>query len=200
MKAYRKRIRLSEYDYSAEGAYFVTICTEGKRRILSEIPTVGADDSVRPYALSSRPVAADDPVRLIAASSNPVAADDSVRPTVPTVLLPPGKVVEDCILALPTHNLGVLLDKFVIMPNHIHLLLRFVEIEGGQSRPPLQKLMQSFKSVTTRKCWEIGISKLWQRSFYDHVIRNDADYLQIWQYIDENPLRWSKDIFFESSE
>ena len=161
---------------------------------------VVADDSVRPIAVSCNPVVADDSVRPIAVSYNPVVADDSVRPIVPTVLSPLGKVVEACILALPIHNSGVMLDKFVIMPNHIHLLLRFVATEVGQSRPTLQKLMQSFKSVTTRKCWEIGISKLWQRSFYDHVIRNDADYLQIWQYIDENPLRWSKDIFFESSE
>lgn len=181
---YRKRIRLSEYDYSSEGMYFVTACTEGKRRILSELPTVGADDSVRPYPLSGAVV----------------GADDSVRPTVQTILSPVGKIVEECILAIPQHNAGVLLDKYVIMPNHIHLLLCFAGPEGGQSRPPLQKIMQSLKSVTARKCWQFGIQKLWQRSFYDHVVRNETDYLRIWQYIDENPLRWSEDIFFEPSE
>ena len=216
LTVYRKGIRLPAYDYSSEGAYFVTVCTDGKRRILSELPTIGADDSVRPYALSGsaelanktdRPhalpgttVVADDPVRHHVLTDTNVGADDSVRPTVPTILTPIGKIVEECILSLSLHNNGIRLDKYVIMPNHIHLLLRFVPAEGGQSRPPLQKVMQSLKSVTTRKCWEFGISKLWQRSFYDHVIRSETDYLKIWQYIEENPLRWSEDVFFEPAD
>ena len=216
LTVYRKGIRLPEHDYSSEGAYFVTVCTDGKRRILSELPTVGADDSVRPYALSGSAngadnsicshalpgatEAADDSVRHHVLTGATVAADDSVRPTVPTILTPIGKIIEDCILSLPLHNHGIRLDKYVVMPNHIHLLLRFVPAEGGQSRPPLQKVMQSLKSVTTRKCWQFGISKLWQRSFYDHVIRNETDYLKIWQYIEQNPLRWSEDIFFEPEE
>ena len=215
LTVYRKGIRLPAYDYSSEGAYFVTVCTDGKRRILSELPTVGAD-SVRPYALSGsaelanktdRPhalpgttVVADDSVRHHVLTGATVAADDSVRPAVPTILTPIGKIIEDCILSLPLHNHGIRLDKYVVMPNHIHLLLRFVPSEGGQSRPPLQKVMQSLKSVTTRKCWQFGISKLWQRSFYDHVIRNETDYMKIWQYIEQNPLRWSEDIFFEPEE
>ena len=216
LTVYRKGVRLPEYDYSSEGAYFVTVCTDGKRRILSELPTVGADDSVRPYALSGpvemadksdRPhalpgatVVADDSVRHHVLTGATVAADDSVRPAVSTILTPIGKIIEDCILSLPLHNHGIRLDKYVVMPNHIHLLLRFVPAEGGQSRPPLQKVMQSLKSVTTRKCWQFGISKLWQRSFYDHVIRNETHYLKIWQYIEQNPLRWSEDIFFEPEE
>ena len=215
LTVYRKGIRLPEYDYSSEGAYFVTVCTDGKRRILSELPTVGAD-SVRPYALSGSAngadnsicshalpgatVAADDSVRHHVLTGATVAADDSVRPTVPTILTPIGKIIEDCILSLPLHNHGIRLDKYVVMPNHIHLLLRFVPAEDGQSRPPLQKVMQSLKSVTTRKCWQFGVSKLWQRSFYDHIIRNETDYLKIWQYIEQNPLRWSEDIFFEPEE
>ena len=248
LTVYRKGIRLPAYDYSSEGAYFVTVCTDGKRRILSELPTVGADDSVRPYALSGpadmadkadRPhalpgttvvaddsdrshalsgttvvaddsvrhhvltdtnVEADDPVRHHVLTDTNGGADDSLRPTVPTILTPIGKIVEDCILSLPLHNHGIRLDKYVVMPNHIHLLLRFVPAEGGQSRPPLQKVMQSLKSVTTRECWQFGVSKLWQRSFYDHVIRNETDYLRIWQYIEQNPLRWSEDIFFETAD
>ena len=197
---YRKGIRLPEYDYSSEGAYFVTVCTDGKHRILSDLPTVGADDSVRPYTLSGNTVVADDSVRHHVLPGTTVVADDSVRPAVPTILTPIGKIVEDCILSLPLHNHGIRLDKYVVMPNHIHLLLRFVPSEGGQSRPPLQKVMQSLKSVTTRRCWQFGVSKLWQRSFYDHVIRNETDYLKIWQYIEQNPLRWSEDIFFEPEE
>ena len=197
---YRKGIRLPEYDYSSEGAYFVTVCTDGKRRILSDLLTVGADDSVRPYTLSGNTVVADGSVRHHTLPGSTVVADDSVRSAAPTILTPIGKIVEDCILSLPLHNHGIRLDKYVVMPNHIHLLLRFVPAEGGQSRPPLQKVMQSLKSVTTRRCWQFGVSKLWQRSFYDHVIRNETDYLKIWQYIEQNPLRWGEDIFFEPEE
>jgi REP element-mobilizing transposase RayT len=109
-------------------------------------------------------------------------------------------MVEACIHGIPAHLPNVRIDNYVIMPNHIHLLLQITADRGGQSRPPLQKIVQSFKSVTTRSAWNVGLRKLWQRSFYDHIIRNDADYWRIWEYIEHNPLRWSKDIFFEASD
>ena len=67
---------------------------------------------------------------------------------------------------------------------------------GGQSRPPLQRVVQRFKSITTRKCWVLGHKTLWQRSFYDHVIRNEAEYRRIWQYIDDNPAGWAEDEYY----
>ena len=70
------------------------------------------------------------------------------------------------------------------------------EDKGGQSRPPLQRLMQRFKSITTRRAWDMGYTKLWQRSYYDHAIRNDADYLRTWQYIHDNPARWAEDEYY----
>jgi len=184
----RKNIRLPEYDYSSAGAYFVTICTDQKQRILSELPTVGADDSVRPCELSDKNASITELEKI-------VGADDSVRPKINVYLTAIGEVVDACIRHISEYNVGVSVDKYVIMPNHVHILLRL----GGQSRPPLQKIVQAFKSVSTRKCWKLGVSKLWQRSFYDHVIRDESDYLRIWQYIDENPIRWSEDIFFDTT-
>jgi len=92
--------------------------------------------------------------------------------------------------------------KFCIMPNHIHGII-FIEQgghdggTGGQSRPPLHKVLQEYKSVTTRMCFQMGCQKIWQRSYHDHIIRNEAEYQHIWRYIDENPARWEEDVYFK---
>lgn len=88
------------------------------------------------------------------------------------------------------------MNKYVIMPNHVHAIVCIDATRGGQSRPPLQKMMQKFKSMSTRRVWNMGYTKLWQRSYFDHVIRNEADYLRIWQYIDDNPAHWAEDEYY----
>lgn len=130
-----------------------------------------------------------------------VGADDSVRPCGASPrftmsLTEIGTVVEECLQRLNNEDDGIFIDKYVIMPNNIHAIVCLNEEKGGQSRPPLQRVMQRFKSITTRKCWDMGITTLWQRSCYDHVIRNEQDYLRIWQYIDENPARWAEDEYY----
>lgn len=107
-----------------------------------------------------------------------------------------GAIVAECLERINDENAGVCVDKYVIMPNHIHAIICLDGGKGGQSRPPLQRVMQRFKSITTRKCWDMGIKSLWQRSYYDHVIRNEQDYLRIWQYIDDNPFRWLEDEYY----
>ena len=90
---------------------------------------------------------------------------------------------------------GVIIDKFVIMPNHIHLLIR---IEDGTSRAPspTNALLPLAVSVLKRKVnREVG-KNIFQRSFYDHIVRNEQDYKEIWEYIDTNPARWASDEFF----
>lgn len=168
----RKRLRLPAYSYTA-GCYFVTICTKDRRCFLADIqPTVGADDSVRPYGVSS---------------------GHSL------VLTPIGEIARDCMEKLASEADGITIDKYVIMPNHVHVLLQIAGDEGGQSRPPLQRVMQRYKSITTRQCWPLGVRIIWQRSFYDHVVRNERDYLRIWQYIEENPMGWTEDIYYEET-
>ena len=159
-------MRIPDYDYSQNGYYFVTICTENRERILAEIFPVGADDSVRPYG------------------------------TFEHRLTTMGKMVEDGIRQMETHHSNVSVTKYVIMPNHIHMVIAIDDTAGGQSRPPLPKIVQGFKSVTTRNAWAYGYKHLWQRSFYDHVIRSEAEYLEIWQYIDENPAHWAEDKYY----
>ena len=168
-QVWRKRIRLPASQYEA-GWYFVTLCTENRENLLSKIkPIVGADDSVRPCV-----------------------ALQGYEPTLTQV----GAVVKTCLEYLTNPEHGVLVDKYVIMPNHIHVIICLEAEQGGQSRPPLQRVIQRFKSISTRRCWNLGLKTLWQRSFYDHVIRSKEDYLHIWQYIDDNPAKWAEDKYY----
>ena len=88
----------------------------------------------------------------------------------------------------------VKVDKYVIMPNHIHMILRFLEQTAGASpRPTLMDVVCTFKSLTTRLCNKLDNTpgrKLFQTSFYEHVIRNETAYLKCWNYIDGNPGKW----------
>ena len=88
-----------------------------------------------------------------------------------------GSVVESYIRSIP----GI--DKYVIMPNHIHMI---VYKTNGK---PIATEIRSFKGLVTKKIGE----SIWQDYYYDHVIRNEADYLEKWRYIDENPAKWATD-------
>jgi putative transposase len=76
------------------------------------------------------------------------------------------------------------------MPNHVHMILEINQAGGGA--PPLQNVVRRFKTYTTKACVEISNSAnatLWQRSFHEHIIRDEQDYNEIWGYIDTNPLK-----------
>ena len=87
---------------------------------------------------------------------------------------------------------NISVDKYVIMPNHIHLIIK--KQTGGRRDPPLQiyNIIGDLKSFTTHKYGE----KFWQRSFHDHIIRDEKDYLKIWNYIETNPQKWREDCFY----
>ena len=84
------------------------------------------------------------------------------------------------------------IDKYVIMPNHIHLII-LMDNTGGHGNPPLQKIIGELKSYST---YNFG-KEFWQRSFHDHIIRNENDYLKIWEYINNNPIKWNLDCYYE---
>ena len=77
-------------------------------------------------------------------------------------------------------------------------------VVGGHMGPPLQEVMDWYKTMTTNEYIrgvKAGIfppfqKKIWQRGYYDHIIRNERDYLNIWTYIDQNPARWGGDEYF----
>ena len=151
----RKPNRIPEYDYNQNGAYFVTICTHDRKKVLSDI--VGDDAHIVPK--------------------------------------PYGIIAEKYIRNVPQ------IEKYVIMPDHIHMIIRLengsmwastptnrnVGTDGHiQQKNKIASIVRSIKTLTTK---EIGVP-IFQRSYYDHVIRNQQDYNEVWEYIESNPQKW----------
>jgi REP element-mobilizing transposase RayT len=160
----RKRTRLKGYDYSQNGAYFITICIKERRNLLSSI-SVGQG---------------------LAPAENHLTGY--------------GNIAKEQLLALENKYNHVKLDKYVIMPNHIHILISIYENAAGASPcPTISDVICTFKSLTTKLCKKIGLKNkhLFQSSFHDHIIRNEKDYKKIWEYIDTNVIRWKEDCFYE---
>ena len=104
-------------------------------------------------------------------------------------LFPLGEAVEKALQEIPLHYEDVFVDHYVIMPNHVHLLLRIQTENGRQTvAPSVQQIVNQFKGAVTKYAGKA----VWQKSFYDHIVRDDYDYQIKWQYIDENPERWCK--------
>jgi REP element-mobilizing transposase RayT len=111
-------------------------------------------------------------------------------------LSPWGKIAKACIDEIERHFPGVRVDKSVVMPNHVHMILAL----RGEN-PGFPYIVAAYKAAVTRMIHKTGPHrKVWQASFHDHVIRNRADYERIWLYIDANPQNWEKDCFFEAHE
>ena len=91
---------------------------------------------------------------------------------------------------------NVKIDNYVIMPNHIHLLISLSSSRNADGRPKaaptISRIMNQFKSSITK---QLGYS-IWQKLFHDQIIRNEAEYQHIWQYIDRNPGQWIDDDYF----
>ena len=106
-----------------------------------------------------------------------------------------GRIVERLIKEIPERYPAVSIDNYVVMPNHVHMLLRINCDENGRPvvAPTISTVVQQFKGSAAKL---IG-SGLWQKSFYDHVVRDDADYKEIWEYIDSNPSKWFEDELYE---
>ena len=102
-----------------------------------------------------------------------------------------GKIVDDAIRQIPIHYPDVNVDNYVVMPNHIHLLL---SIEGNidgrpMVAPTISRVIQQMKGYVSK---QIGYS-IWQKLFIDHIIRNERDYIEHYTYIDNNPIKWELD-------
>ena len=109
-----------------------------------------------------------------------------------------GKIAKQELCDLEKRYKTIKIDKYVIMPNHIHAIIVIKnETAGASPCPTLSDVVCTFKSFTTRKCHLINFdTKIWQTSFYDHIIRDEKDYLKIWNYIDANPQKWNEDCFY----
>jgi REP-associated tyrosine transposase len=162
-RPWRKIIRLDGYDYSRVGAYFVTICTQSKVRLFGDV------------------------------------VDGTMQ------LNDAGRMLEKWWVKLGDRFDNVVIDEYVVMPNHLHGVIILTDVgssqTGAHAGAPLQGVLQWFKTMTTNEyirgvkqnVWEPFPGKLWQRSYYDHIIRNDEKLNRARKYIMGNPIRWSED-------
>ena len=155
----RKPNRLNNYDYSKNGAYFITICLKDRNKLLWK-------------TLNSE-----------------IIYSDGI------VLSETGKWVDFAINNIAIHYPMISVTKYVIMPDHIHMIL-VVNRDYDQigTTPTISTVINQMKGFVTKK---IGFS-MWQKLFYDRIIRNDAEYEHIWNYIDKNPENYRTDDLYEN--
>ena len=179
----RKEIRLQHFDYGTPGAYFITICTKN-RKILFD--TVLRTELAEDYFVGA------DSISARSAAS---------------------RIIENTFTETLLQYKEIKSPIFVIMPNHFHAIItisqnsRFLR-EDMESSPTISQIVQSFKRRSTieyGKMVKMGMippydGQIWQRSFYDHVIRNDADYEEIYKYIYENPIHWQADELYNDGK
>ena len=162
---HRQSIRLQGYDYASAGAYFVTICTWQRERLFGEIT-------------------------------------DGVME-----LNECGEIVDKCWHALPEHYSYVELDAFSIMPNHMHGIINIIGnvgvgfVRAGLKPAPtrrhgLPEIVRALKTFSARSINTLRQTEgrpVWQRNYYEHVIRNEKELYAVRRYIQNNPLNWDKD-------
>jgi len=170
----RRSIRLQGYDYSQAGAYFVTICTQDHVCLPGDI----------------------------------VEGE--------MILNDPGRIVNQVWIDMPCHYDNIEIGNFIIMPNHFHGIVHITAPVGAIHELPVQihelplqmtkeqrrkmilpRIIGRFKMQSSKKINQIRQipgQKCWQRNYYEHIIRNDADYQRINEYIKNNPLKWALDV------
>ncbi|MBI5635138.1 MAG: hypothetical protein HZA15_16845 [Nitrospirae bacterium] len=174
---HRQSIRLKEYDYCRSGAYFVTVCAWKKESILGEIEN--SEMLLNEY----------------------------------------GRIVQEQRNTLPGHFENVTIDEFVVMPNHMHGIITLNSCRGEVSSPPepnSKTITISIQGVDTppvrkpalgqvvaylkyQSAKKINIIRdtpgmpLWQRNYYEHIIRDERELHTIREYIRYNPLKWEED-------
>ena len=103
-----------------------------------------------------------------------------------------GRLVYDTVMQIPVHFPKNRVDSFVVMPNHLHMIL--VVEPGGVDTSVVVGSMKAYVTRQARRSFP-GL-RLWQTSYHDHGIRNRKQYETILRYIDTNPMRWDKDCFY----
>jgi REP element-mobilizing transposase RayT len=160
----RKLLRLKDFDYSTEAAYFVTICTRNKEEFFGRVITEKM------------------------------------------VLNDPGKMIEEWWKKLEHRYEDVILEKYIVMPNHLHGIIMIIRDDIVWADPcvrpkknlSLSDIIKWFKIMTTNQYiknvkernWRTFDKRLWQRSFYDRIIRDGRELNNIRAYIMNNPIKW----------
>ena len=162
---HRRSIRLRGYDYSQPGAYFVTICVEGREHLFGDV----IDGVFQPNRF--------------------------------------GHIVRAALTSLPRRYPHLRLDAFVIMPNHVHVIFVLLAVPQTDAasdqavkptpvRHSLSEIIRGFKTESARKINRLRKTQglpVWQRNYYEHIVRDDRALNAIRRYIIDNPLRWHLD-------
>jgi REP element-mobilizing transposase RayT len=169
----RRSIRLPSFDYTTPGAYFVTICTYQRECLLGEI------------------------------MKGEMRVNEIWR------------IIWDCWNQIPKHFPNTITDEFVVMPNHIHGIIRIIDTAYGRGtacRAPtterfgkpvigsIPTIVRGFKSAVTKRVNEMNplFGPVWQRNYYERIIRSDAELDAVRQYIRDNPRKWEEDEYVRS--
>ena len=165
-KHHRRSIRLKDYDYSQAGAYYVTIDVQNRECLFGEI------------------------------------VNEEM------ILNEAGKMIDEQWITLLERFPNIELDVYQVLPNHFHGIIVIIEPENGAGtrpaptkKPTLGDVVGAFKSITTHeyingvdnKNWPQFYKRLWQRNYYEHVVRDEADLNRIRDYIQSNPVNWDED-------
>ena len=103
-----------------------------------------------------------------------------------------GKIANDAVKEISLHAPSVQVDKFVIMPNHVHMIVIL-----RNDLQDLSVVIGQYKAYVSKKIHSLlPDKKIWQGSFHDHKIRNQKQYEKIWMYIENNPKKWEMDCFY----
>jgi putative transposase len=162
---HRRSIRMKGYDYRNPGFYSVTTCTWRKECILAEI----INQQVQLTAI--------------------------------------GRVVEQCILEIPGQTTSFLWDTWVIMPNHVHMIIQLLQPKAEStlvvpdlsiSQVSLSTIVQTLKAMASRRLNDLldirgSGNTLWQRNYYEHIIRSDTELFATRAYVQRNPANWLLD-------
>ena len=180
VKRQRKPNRLSGYDYSQSGAYFITICTHNRKMLFGNI--IDGVMELNGY----------------------------------------GRIVQSEIESISAQYENISIDTYVIMPNHVHCIVRIVGTglapvrEGKETQPEnrttarvvptvpgiigaLKSKIANVALMNHKNGSDNYLGKIWQRSYHDHIIRGETEYAKICEYINSNPQNWNHDCFFSKS-
>ena len=176
----RKKIRLKDYNYSSNGYYFITICSKERKFLFwDSMPEKVCTNIIRPEEKANS--ACTDIIHS-KEETNSVGAD-IIRPKLSVF----GKIIEKAINNIPKHYQNVEIDRYVIMPDHIHLILIIYENDRRIiSAPTIMTVIGQMKRYVSK---EIGFS-IWQKSYYEHIIRDKKDYDLRIEYIMNNPAKY----------
>ena len=174
----RKPIRLKDYDYSTPGAYFITVCIADRKPILWN---AGA------ATLSPRGTAANIGANCVRPQTTAPNCRGELRSPANIPLSAVGQLVDKEIQKLNSVYEAVRVDKYCIMPDHLHLIISINADESGRTQfaPTVSRMMKQFKGSVSK---QLGHG-IWQKSFIDRVIRNEKGYLAAWEYIENNPIK-----------